>query len=100
MKRPSPAEIAEDRRWRIKAWVLTTLAPDTIAAILARSMPPTISELLTLARRGPTSRWKKTDTMPIYPFLRTATTNTRTLKSLRIDFARRLSASVCPTGKF
>jgi hypothetical protein len=47
----SPAEIAQDRRWRIKAWVLTTLAPDTIAAVLARSMPPTISELLTLARK-------------------------------------------------
>lgn len=51
MKRLSPAEIAQERRWRIKAWVLTTLAPDTIAAVLARSMPPTISELHTLARK-------------------------------------------------
>jgi len=50
MKRPSPAEIAEDRRWRLKAWVLTSLPTATIEAVFARPMPPTIGELLTLAR--------------------------------------------------
>jgi hypothetical protein len=45
------AEIAFDRRWYLKAWLLTVLPPDQIAAVLESPMPPTVAGLIELARR-------------------------------------------------
>lgn len=51
MRPLSQTELAQDRRWRLKAWTLLVLGPDQVAAMFARSMPPTIAELIALARR-------------------------------------------------
>jgi hypothetical protein len=44
------AKIAFDRRWYLKAWLLTVLPPDQIAAVLESPMPPTVTGLIELAR--------------------------------------------------
>lgn len=45
------AEIARERQWRLRAWVMLVLRRDEMAAILQSPMPPTIAELVALARK-------------------------------------------------
>jgi hypothetical protein len=51
MKRLTPVEVAANRKWTWKAWLLTVLPSDQIAAALESPMPPTITELLERAKR-------------------------------------------------
>jgi hypothetical protein len=45
------AEFAFDRKWRLKAWVISSLPPEEIVAIMESPMPPTVAGLIELARR-------------------------------------------------
>jgi hypothetical protein len=53
MKHPrlSPAELAAERRLRLRAWVLLSLPAEEIGAILQSSMPPTIAGLIAHVRK-------------------------------------------------
>ena len=45
------AKLAQNRRWMLKAWLLSVLPGDEMARLMTAPMPPTIGELHALARQ-------------------------------------------------
>jgi len=51
-RRKAPhSEIAAQRRLMLRCWVMSVLPPAEIAAILSSTTPPTVTELIALARQ-------------------------------------------------
>jgi hypothetical protein len=50
----TPAEIAAQRRLTLRCWVISVLEPAEIGAILSSPRPPTITQLIALARQRAT----------------------------------------------
>lgn len=50
-RRLTQAELAAERRLTLKCWVMLTLPPDEVGAILLSSSPPTVAELIARARQ-------------------------------------------------
>jgi hypothetical protein len=50
-RKATRTEVAAQRRLMLRCWVMSILPPAEIAAILSSPMPPTITELIAVARQ-------------------------------------------------